>query len=193
MRGLPYFSRTQQGVLLLLGAALFFLWAWRAHFWLPPSPPPARPLNTVFVEVTGAAAHPGVYSFPHPPTLLEIWTKAGATGPAPDDQSKLPSGTRVDISPQGRCQLGRMSGPQLLTLGLAMDLNRAGAADLEALPGIGPVLAGRIIAYREAHGPFKTIDDLQQVSGIGPKKLAQVRPYLILGDQEPEALAPQED
>lgn len=177
------FSRAQQGVLLLLGAALFLLWAWRAHFWLPPAPPPARPLNTVFVEVTGAAAHPGVYSFPHPPTLPEVWSKAGAPGPPPRDEGKLTSGSRVDISPEGRCQIGRMRGPQLLTLGLALDPNTASAADLEALPGIGPVLAGRIVAYREAHGPFKTIDDLEQVSGIGPKKLAQVKPYLFITEE----------
>jgi competence protein ComEA len=55
------------------------------------------------------------------------------------------------------------------------------------------VLAGRITAYREAHGPFNKIEELQQVSGIGPKKLAQVKPYLFLGGQQPGALAPQED
>jgi len=180
---IPYFSRAQQGVLLLLGAALFLLWAWRAHFWLPSAPPPTGPLNTVFVEVTGAAAHPGVYSFPCSPTLPEVWLKAGAPGPPPKDEAKLPSGSRLEIAPDGRSQISRMSGPQLLTLGLAIDVNRASAADLEALPGIGPVLAARIIAYRQAHGPFKSIDDLEQVSGIGPKKLALIKPYLILGQE----------
>jgi hypothetical protein len=58
---------------------LLFLWGWRANFWLPPSPPPAKTLNLVFVEVTGAAAHPGVYSFDHAPTLAEAWRRSGVS------------------------------------------------------------------------------------------------------------------
>jgi competence protein ComEA len=54
----------------------------------------------------------------------------------------------------------------------AVDINTAGAVELEALPGIGPVLAGRIVAYREAHGPFGSLRELLRVSGIGEKKLA---------------------
>ena len=50
-----------------------------------------------------------------------------------------------------------------------IDINRAGAEELTALPGIGPALAQRIVAYREEHGPFPSIEALQQVSGIGPQ------------------------
>jgi competence protein ComEA len=89
----------------------------------------------------------------------------------------------VDIAGDGRYQLGRMNGPRLMTLGLALDLNQATLEDLEPLPGIGPVLAGRIVDYRQRHGPFKNIDDLENVSGIGPKKLALMKPYLILDGQ----------
>jgi len=56
----------------------------------------------------------------------------------------------------------------------SIDLNRAGKDDLSALPGIGPVLAGRIIAYREAHGPFLDVAELTRVSGIGPAVLKRV-------------------
>jgi competence protein ComEA len=161
-----------------------FLWAWRANFGLPPAPPPAQNLNPVFVEVTGVVTHPGVYSFDHPPTLPEVWQKAGGGTPAPDKAVKLASGSRVEISKGGVYQLGRMNGRQLLTLGLAIDLNQATQNDLEALPGIGPVIAGRIIDYRQKHGPFKRIDDLEQVSGIGPKKLAQIKPYLLINETD---------
>jgi competence protein ComEA len=53
-----------------------------------------------------------------------------------------------------------------------IDINAAGAQELEALPGIGPVLARRIVEDREAHGPFAGLRDLLRVSGIGEKKLA---------------------
>ncbi len=180
----PYcFSRAQLGVILLLGAALFSLWAWRGNFGRPPSPPPARSINPVFVEVTGAAAYPGVYEFPAPPTLLEVWRKARGPEPGPEADLMLASGSRLDLAGDGRYTIGRMNGLRLMTLGLAMDLNQASKEDLEALPGIGPVLAGRIVDYRQRHGLFKNIDGLENVSGIGPKKLALIKPYLILDGQ----------
>ena len=60
-----------------------------------------------------------------------------------------------------------------------IDLNRASAEELESLPSIGPALAARIIEYREQH-PFRTVDDLDQVKGIGPKTLEAVRPFVIV-------------
>jgi len=56
-----------------------------------------------------------------------------------------------------------------------LGINTATAADFERLSGIGKVLAARIVAYREEHGPFTSVDDLLEVSGIGPKRLAAVR------------------
>jgi competence protein ComEA len=58
-----------------------------------------------------------------------------------------------------------------------INVNSASAAELDLLPGIGPALAGRIIADREANGPFRTLDDLDRVSGIGPKTVAKLAPY----------------
>ena len=185
---LPYFSRSQLGVILLLGAALLRLYAWRAHVLFPPSPPPPGTMSLAFVEVTGKVAHPGVYSFPKPPTLGEVWAKAGAPGTAPDPDKTIASGSRVEVTPEGGYRVAAMSGAQLLTLGLVIDLNRATAEDLDAIPGLGPALAQRIIDYRKAHGPFKKIDDLREVSGIGPQNLPKLKPYLGLGG--PEAIAP---
>jgi len=59
-------------------------------------------------------------------------------------------------------------------------LNLADAVELEALPGVGPVLAGRIVAYREAHGPFVELEDLLDVSGIGEAKLAALREAVLV-------------
>lgn len=56
-----------------------------------------------------------------------------------------------------------------------ININKASATDLEQLDGIGPVLARRIIEYREQHGAFATVDQLDEVSGIGPKRLSAMR------------------
>ena len=136
------------------------MYAWRAHVFFPPSPPPPGTLSLAFVEVTGNVPHPGVYSFPKPPTLGEVWTKAGAPGTAQDRDKTIASGSRVEVTPEGGYRVAAMSGAQLVTLGLPLDLNRATAQDLDALPGLGPALAQRIVDYRQAHGPFKQIEDL---------------------------------
>jgi competence ComEA-like helix-hairpin-helix protein len=185
---LPYFSRSQLGVVLLLGAALIGLYAWRAHIVFPPSPPPPGTLNLTFVEVAGPVAHPGVYSFPKPPSLGEVWAKAGAVGTPSGPDKTIASGSRVEVTSECGYRVAAMSGAQLITLGLPLDLNRASAEDLDAIPGLGPALAQRIVEYRKAHGPFKQVEDLREVSGIGPQNLEKLKPYLGLGS--PEASAP---
>ena len=59
-----------------------------------------------------------------------------------------------------------------------VDLNTADLAALDSLPGVGPVLAGRILAWRQAHGPFRSVDELGEVSGIGDAILGQLRPLV---------------
>ncbi len=63
-----------------------------------------------------------------------------------------------------------------------VDINRADSLALQQLPGIGPVLAERIVAYREAHGRFGSVDDLREVSGIGPKRFERIQPLIRIGD-----------
>jgi len=65
--------------------------------------------------------------------------------------------------------------------GRVVDINRAGPAELDALPGIGPVLAARIISHRNAHGPFRDAEDLLAVPGIGPRLLERLRPLVRTG------------
>lgn len=86
--------------------------------------------------------------------------------------------------------LGRWSsGPASSTLSSAhqaagprLDLNRATKAELRLLPGLGDLLAQRIVDHRAQHGSFQRIDDLGRVSGIGPKTLERLRPWVIVLD-----------
>ena len=63
-----------------------------------------------------------------------------------------------------------------------LELNRATQAELEALPGIGPVLAERIVAWREANGPFVSVEQIMDVEGIGEKKLDELRDSIYVED-----------
>jgi competence protein ComEA len=68
-----------------------------------------------------------------------------------------------------------------------VDLNTAPVEELVRLPGIGEVLAGRIVAYREAHGRFASVDELAAVSGIGPVVLEGIRELVTVGADEEQA------
>ena len=62
-----------------------------------------------------------------------------------------------------------------------IDLNRATAQDLTQLPGVGEAIAKRIVDFREQHGPFRRVEDLMKVKGIGEKSLEKIRPYVRVG------------
>jgi competence protein ComEA len=61
-----------------------------------------------------------------------------------------------------------------------VDLNAANATELQEIPGIGPAMASRIIAWRAEHGPFERVEDLLNISGIGVKTLEKLRAYVVV-------------
>jgi len=65
---------------------------------------------------------------------------------------------------------------------LVVDINRASVEEFTKLPGIGPALARRIVAFREKHGPFRRVEDLLAIRGIGHKKWKAIHGYLRVGD-----------
>lgn len=67
---------------------------------------------------------------------------------------------------------------------MLLDINDASAEELTELPGIGEKLAGKIVDYRNTYGPFTSEEDLLEVSGIGPEKLEQIRPYIRLRNRQ---------
>ena len=86
--------------------------------------------------------------------------------------------------------LGRWSNPRPAVAersGPALDLNRATRAELRLLPGVGDALAQRIVDHRQRNGLFRTVDDLRQVPGFGPKTLDRLRPVVFVDFDEPIA------
>gem|GEM_PF-3151684 len=77
---------------------------------------------------------------------------------------------------QGKAGMGAVPGKAAL-----ININTADEAQLTSLKGIGPDKAKAITQYRQEHGPFKTVDDLKHVSGIGDKTLAALRPFITVG------------
>ena len=96
---------------------------------------------------------------------------------APHLEWSAPSRGRT-VPPAGPAMRGR-GGPSIE--GRLVDLNRADRRELEELPGVGPTIAGRILAVRDSLGGFRTLDDLARVGGIGPVTLARLRPLVSVG------------
>jgi competence protein ComEA len=144
----------------------------------------------VVVHVSGAVASPGVQTLPGDARVDDaVQAAGGPRSSARTDQLNLarplrdgeqihvPSASEVAVSAAGAGGTGgagTVGGSAPGGAGL-INLNRATAAELEELPGIGPVLAERIMAFREANGGFRSVEDLQRVSGIGEKTFAALK------------------
>ena len=142
--------------------------------------------QSITVHVAGAVAQPGVYQLEAGARVIDALRAAGGPTPeaAPDalnlaavvhDAMRIEVPTRQEVE-AGLVTAAPAHGPGQ---GAPLDVNAATAAQLEALPGIGPVLAQRIVADRQENGPFRSLDDLLRVPGIGPKLLETIRPYLV--------------
>ncbi len=143
-----------------------------------PSPPATATAEAaeVVVHVVGAVGAPGVVTLPRGSRVADAIAAAG--GAAEADLSgvnlarPLVDGEQLYVPRPGEVvpASGTVGAPAVVDDGL-VDLNRATEAELEELPGVGPVLAGRIAAAR----PFASVDELDQVSGIGPATMTRLR------------------
>lgn len=144
---------------------------------LPESTPTPRPLR---VYVSGAVQQPDVYALPPDSIVKDAILAAG--GPADDADLErinlaLPvaDGQQVHVPRVGEESPPIQSPSGTTGSGGMVNVNTAGTDALESLPGIGPMLAQRIVEYREAHGPFVQIEDIMEVSGIGPGTFEKIR------------------
>ncbi|MFM2070712.1 MAG: putative competence protein ComEA [Actinomycetota bacterium] len=145
---------------------------------------------TILVHVAGAVVSPGVYSLAGTSRVIDAVTAAGGpTGEARPDAINLASplhdGDRVylpTVAESPAVAAGVSSATPAAGSGPSgpINLNTATADQLDALPGVGPSTAAAIVAHREAHGPFASVDGLDEVRGIGPAKLESLRPLVTV-------------
>jgi competence protein ComEA len=152
----------------------------------PAVPPPVRVAAPVghasaprlFVNVVGAVRRPGLYTLKDGSRVADAVIRAG--GPTPKAEiellnlaARIADGEQIVVPRRGLANPGAASGG-----GAAagpVHLNSATLEQLDALPGVGPVTAQKILDYRQQHGAFGSVDELDAIAGIGPARLEQLR------------------
>ncbi len=140
-------------------------------------PATSVPAEQVVVHVAGAVRTPGLYRLPEGSRVSDAVARAGGASPRADTAAvnlaaPLADGTQVLIPSRvaGAARAagaGEPTGP--------VSLSAATLAELEALPGVGPVTAQKILDYRAEHGGFGSVEELDAIPGIGPARIEQLR------------------
>lgn len=156
----------------------------------PDDSPTASAPAEVVVHVAGEVVSPGLVRLPVGSRVADAVAAAGGAGPNADLDAVnlarvLVDGEQVYLPAPGESvpATSGQGGGAATGSGVAaalINLNQASAAELEELPGIGPSLAARIVAWREEHGGFQDVAELDEVSGIGPSLMAQLTPLVTL-------------
>lgn len=146
----------------------------------------------VVVDVVGQVGRPGLVSLPAGSRVADAITAAGGATPEADvsllnqarlvidgEQIRVPRPGEVIAAAPGAAGGGAAGGAGG-GVGALVSLNSADLATLDGLPGVGPVLAQRILDWRSEHGRFTSVDELGEVSGIGDKLMSQLRPRVTL-------------
>lgn len=154
---------------------------------------PSRAVGEIVVHVAGAVIRPGVYSLPQGSRAVDAVEAAGgesvhAAPFAINLASVLADGTQIYIPTKKEVAEGWAApavsvstpsggspGTGSVTAGGPVNLNTAGVAELDTLPGIGQVTAGKIVSDREMNGPFRSLEDLDRISGIGEAKIGALK------------------
>ena len=179
-----HYSQKQKRALLVAGSvlllfSLFIVFRGNTEASAAPEIIPVTVVEPeIFVDVAGAVNKPGVYSLTGKSRVIDAIKAAGDSAPGADlstinlarilnDGEQIYVDSTVVDSSGVRASKSVHTGP--------VNINRATAKQLDALDGIGPVIAQRIVDYRKKYGSFISIDDLQKVGGIGAAKFAQIK------------------
>ncbi|MDQ4144282.1 MAG: helix-hairpin-helix domain-containing protein [Actinomycetota bacterium] len=148
--------------------------------------------QVILVHVAGAVNRPGLYEMPAGARIADAIDLARGPKPSADLGAlnlaePLSDGQKIDVPRRGEdletvapTTPGTAPTPGAAPTAATVDLNTADQATLETIPGVGPVTAQAIITYRTEVGAFESIDQLLEVSGIGPATLESIRPYVTI-------------
>ena len=194
-------TRDQQGVVLFLGLLLTLIFVLPPRPFSSPSAGPARdPIlpsagpsssEEVWVEVDGPVRNRGIYPLEKGKSFREAVAKAGGTSGgfslSPESAAaKIEKSGLLKVPWEGENKGGAtfhsLDPSKMKVLSIPININTAKVEELDILPGVGPKMAQAIVDFREAHGKFSTLEDLQKVKGLGPRKFAAIRPHLTLTD-----------
>jgi competence protein ComEA len=151
------------------------------HAVVPPLRAPRAPAHVqlLVVDVAGAVRRPGLYRLPRGTRIADAIARAGgltakAERAAVNLAAPLADGEQVLVPARGSASVsagGTAAGP--------LDLNTATLEQLDGLPGIGPTTAQKILDYRQEHGPFHSLAELDAVPGIGQGRIEQLKGLVI--------------
>lgn len=139
----------------------------------------SRARKEVVIHVAGAVVRPGIVTLPVGSRVFEALKAAGGVRRGTDVTGLNLARVLVDGEQILVGKKTATAGPGQGTASV-VSLNQATEADLDALPGIGPVTAKSIVAWRQQHGSFTKVDELQEIDGIGPKTFAKLKPLVGL-------------
>jgi competence protein ComEA len=153
-----------------------------------PVQPAAKPKSVapklLVVDVAGAVRHPGVYRLRSGLRIDDAIAAAGGTRPKAqlgtvNLAAPIADGEQIVVPGRGVVAASAGASAAGSSPSAPLDLNSATLEELENLPGVGPVTAQKILDYRQQHGAFHSVAELQGVSGIGPAHMAQLKGLVI--------------
>ena len=149
-------------------------------------PAPPAPPRLLTVHVSGAVAAPGLVAVADGSRVADAIEAAGGVRPGAGFGSinlaaEVRDGMQLVVPWAGEAAGAGGGAGAGVTGDGKVDINRAGVTDMTRLPGVGEVIATRIVSHREDNGPFRAVEDLLDVPGIGEGKLAAIRDYAIVG------------
>jgi competence protein ComEA len=141
----------------------------------------------LFVDVSGAVRKPGLYRLDAGSRVADAIQAAGGASAHADLEAlnlaePLSDGVKVDVARKGAVSAGPVAAPGVAPSPSVptVNINTADEPTLELIPGVGPVTANAILAYRQRIGCFSAIEQLLEVNGIGPATVENIRPYITI-------------